>query len=391
MEYNFSDRIKTVKPSAIREILKATQKPGVISFAAGNPSADAFPVHEIDGICQWVLSENPTVALQYSVSEGTNTLRNAIRNFVSQKEPEIVKCVDDILVVSGAQQGIELTAKTLLNEGDCVLTEDPTFVSAINTFKTYNAEVLGVPMQSDGVDLNIMEDYLKTHNNIKLFYTIPNFQNPTGYTTSLVKRKAIYELCNKYGVVILEDNPYGDLRFEGEYIPTIKSLDTNGIVVYVGSFSKIISPGIRVGYVIANKDLFPKLVVAKQCSDVHTNVLGQIICERFLTTCNINLHIAKLQRIYKNKLLAMENAIAKFDTNHFLSYEKPQGGLFLWCKIPDEIDVAEFCKTCGDKGVAVVPGFAFQTDDKAECHHIRLNYSTPTNEEILQGMERMFK
>ncbi len=391
MEYNFSDKIQSVKPSAIKEILKASKKSEFISFVAANPAQEAFPIDEIERICQWVLTENPITALQYSVSEGTKHLNYAIKDYVTAREQNLIKDSDEILVVSGAQQGIDLSAKVLLNEGDYVLTEDPSYIGALNTFRLYNTKILGIPMQQDGVDLDIMENYLKTHKNIKIFYTVPNFQNPTGYTTSYEKRKAIYNLCQKYGIVIIEDNPYGELRFEGEHIPSIKSLDTDGLVIYVGSFSKIIAPGIRVGYVIANKNITQKIGVAKEFSDIHTNVLGQIICEKFLTTCNINLHIAKLQRLYKNKITAMENAIAKFDENNFLSYVKPQGGLFLWCKIPNHIDISEFCKECFNKSIAIVPGFAFQTDEKAECHHIRLNFSTPTNEEIQQGIEKMFK
>ncbi|MEG0754265.1 MAG: PLP-dependent aminotransferase family protein [Angelakisella sp.] len=386
MKYNFSKRIAAVQPSAIREILKSTSDPNVISFAAGNPAPEAFPVKSIENIIGIIMGDTPIPALQYSVSEGYPALRDATMAFANSREEGISTPDDTIQIVSGAQQGIELVIKCLVNEGDTVLSETPSFVSALNTIRSYGANLVGIPMDKDGINLELLEKELTEQPNVKLLYTIPNFQNPAGITMSMEKRKAVYELCRNHGVVILEDNPYGDLCFSGKHLPAIKTLDTDGIVIYVGSFSKIISPGLRVGYVIANKDFMPKVVVAKQCSDVHSNILAQMVCERFLMSCNMNSHLFNLQRIYDAKAELMMNSLSA-SCGNLLSWNKPAGGLFLWCTLPDGVDILGFCKAAAAAGVAVVPGTAFLTDESAPCQSFRVNYSTPSNEQIVRGAE----
>lgn len=386
MNYKFSDRISTVQPSVIREILKSTADPNVIPFAAGNPSPEAFPAKQIENISAIVLKDNPISALQYSISEGYPALRTAIKAYTEGREEGLNHENDDILIVSGGQQGIDLTTKCLVNEGDVVLVERPTFANAINTFRTHGAHLVGVSMDEDGINLESLEAAIKSNKNIKILYTIPNFQNPTGITMSLEKRKAVYDICRTNGIVILEDNPYGDLRYDGDYVPAIKTLDTDGIVAYVGSFSKVIAPGIRIGYVVAHKNLMPKLVVAKQCSDVHSNILAQIICERFLSTSNIKSHLHNLQMLYTAKMnLMMENL--QINCGDKLTWETPSGGLFLWCTLPQHIDMLAFCKAAAEAGVAVVPGNAFYVDEHATCHSFRVNFSTPTNQQIIRGAE----
>ena len=386
MNYQFSQRISTLQPSAIREILKNTADPNVIPFAAGNPAPEAFPVKEIQNITHILMNNNPIACLQYSISEGYPALRNAIPNFVKNSEPDLIGDEDDILIVSGAQQGIELVTKCLIDEGDTILCEDPSFIGALNALRSYKPNLVGIPLEDDGINIELLEKAILENQKVKMLYVIPNFQNPTGITMSLTKRKAVYELCKRHGIIILEDNPYGDLRFEGESVPSIKTLDTEGIVVYVGSFSKIISPGLRVGYLILNKGLMGKVVVAKQCSDVHTAILNQMICEQFLISCNMKSHFTNLQRIYKQKstllLKSMEEAVGDK-----LSFVRPEGGLFVWYTLPDGVDMMAFCKAAAQAGVAVVPGSAFLVNLGAPCQSFRVNFSTPTNQQLTDGAE----
>lgn len=384
MNYQFSKRIDSVQPSAIREILKATANPNSISFAAGNPATEAFPIKSIENIISIIMTDNPITALQYSVSEGYTPLRDATKTFVSSREPGIAMEENELLIVSGAQQGIDLSIKCLVDEGDTVISENPSFVSALNTIRSYGANLVGVPMDNDGVNIEALEQAIKQNKRVKLLYTIPNFQNPTGITMSAAKRKAVYDLCLRHGIIILEDNPYGDLRWEGEFVPSIKSLDTHGIVIYLGSFSKIISPGLRVGYMLANQDLIPKLVVAKQCSDVHSTILSQMVCENFLVSSNVSGHLHGLQRLYHNKSSHMIQSLEE-SCGGRLNWNPIQGGLFLWCTLPDNIPMPEFCKSASAAGVAVVPGNAFLTDPTSPCSSFRINYSTPSNQQITDG------
>ena len=231
MEYRFSDRVSSLKPSAIREIFKYAADPSVVSLSAGNPSPDAFPVKEIAEISAKVFAEDPISVLQYSVSEGYTPLRKHLTEYM-KKEHNTGSDNDDILITTGAQQIMDLCSKALVNEGDVVICEAPSFIGSLNTFRSYNAKLAGVPVEPDGMSTEMLEEALKANPNAKLIYTIPNFQNPSGVTMSLEKRKKVYELAKKYGVLIIEDNPYGDLRYSGEYVPNIKSFDTDGIVIY---------------------------------------------------------------------------------------------------------------------------------------------------------------
>ena len=247
MDYFLSDRVQTLKPSAIREIFKYASDPEVISLSAGNPDPEAFPVKEIAEISNDVLTNRPIDALQYSITEGYVPLRNALKDYMKNKF-NIGRDFDELIVTSGAQQVMDLATKSLVNEGDTVICEAPSFIGSLNSFRAYKARLCGIPLESDGMNLEALEKALKTEKNVRFIYTIPNFQNPSGVTTSLEKRHAIYELAKKYGVLILEDNPYGELRVSGEDVPAIKSFDEDGIVIYAGSFSKVLSPGMRIGW-----------------------------------------------------------------------------------------------------------------------------------------------
>ena len=386
MEYKFSDKVSGLKASAIREILKFTADPEVISFAAGNPAPEAFPTEKIAQISADLLKNDPILALQYSVTEGYTPLRQFLKEWMTSKgcfHSEF----DDLIITSGGQQANELSCKVLLNEGDTLLVESPSFIGSLNAFRSYNVNLVGVDMEDDGIDLNKLEEALKTQPNVKILYLIPNFQNPTGRTMSLAKRKVVYELACRYDFIILEDDPYGELRFAGENIPTIKSMDTEGRVIYSSTFSKLISPGFRTGFVSAPAEIIQKIVVCKQVSDVHSNIWAQVICHRFMTTIDREEHFNKLRGIYREKCELMCSYIENGFSDK-ITYVKPQGGLFIWCSLPESMDMNAFCtRAVQEYKVAVVPGNAFSINPGEISHSIRLNYSTPTNDQIRKGME----
>lgn len=384
MEYIFSDRVNGLKPSAIREIFKYAADPSYISLSAGNPAPEAFPKAEIAAISQKLLEEDPILALQYSVTEGYPPLRAELRRYMRENHHTGTE-EDEILITSGAQQIADLLSKSLLNEGDVVLCEAPSFIGCLNTFRSYNARLCGIPMEPDGIDTELLEKALASEKRVKFLYTIPNFQNPSGITMSLEKRKRVYELAKQYGVLILEDNPYGDLRYQGEPLPTIKSMDTEGIVLYAGSFSKVISPGMRVGYAIGPKPVIQKMVVCKQGQDVHTNIWSQVVCHRFLTEYNFDAHLENLRRLYTKKQ-ALLLSLMEEHLSPYITWDPFDGGLFAWCHLPEGVDMLDFCQKAVERKVCVVPGTAFLADESAPCDAFRINFSTPTDEQLTKGI-----
>ena len=386
MEYKFSDRVQNLKPSAIREIFKYASDKSVVSLSAGNPSPEAFPVEEIKEISKRIFEEDPISALQYSVTEGYTPLRETLREYM-KKNHNVGTDNDDILITTGAQQIMDLATKSLVNEGDVIITEAPSFIGSLNTFRSYNAKLVGVEIESDGMSIDGLEKALKENPSTRFIYTIPNFQNPSGITMSLEKRKAMYDLAKKYQVLILEDNPYGDLRYSGEAIPSIKSFDTEGIVIYAGSMSKVVSPGIRVAYTIAPKPIFQKMVVCKQGNDVHTNVWSQMICNELMTKYDFQGHLEKLRQIYSKKAQYMMDLMDEYLVPLGITYSPITGGLFTMCTLPSYVDMPTFCKDAVLNKVCVVPGNAFLTDETQECHTFRVNFSTPTDEQLKRGIE----
>lgn len=392
MEYIISDRVKTLKPSAIREIFKYAADPSVVSLSAGNPAPEAFPTKAIAEISERILKENPVSVLQYSVTEGYPQLRKAIWDYM-QKKYSVGTDDDDIIITSGAQQVMDLYTKTTCNENDTVICEAPSFIGSLNSFRSYNCRLCGIPVESDGMNLELLEKALQTEKNVRFIYIIANFQNPSGITTSLEKRKAIYELAKKYNVMILEDNPYGELRISGEDVPCIKSLDKDGIVVYAGSFSKVLSPGMRLGFVIAPKPVIQKMVVCKQGEDVHTNSWAQMVAYEFMTKYDFESHLASLREIYRKKADFCMNLLDKYLVPAGISYQKIEGGLFIWCRLPDnaKISMNEFCKQAVLNKVCVVPGNAFLTDETEQCSSFRINFSTSTDEQLERGIKILGK
>lgn len=380
---DFSERVKTLKPSAIREILKFTADPKVISFSAGNPAPEAFPTDIIRQLSDQIFEKNPIGALQYSITEGYAPLRELIKNDLKNKN--LLGDYDNVIITGGAQQAIEITTKILCNEGDTIVCEAPTFIGSLNAFRSYKPDLKGVEMDDEGMIPEQLEKVLAESKSVAFIYLIPNFQNPSGKTMSLQRRKEILRLAVKYNTIILEDNPYGELRFNGEAIPSIKELDKDNIVIYVGSFSKVLAPGLRVGYMCAEESIIQKATVALQVSTVHTNIWSQMLTYEFLTTVDFEQHLAKLRSIYKHKCeLMLTNLEEKMPKS--ITFTHPDGGLFIWGTLPSG-DMMAFCKAAVEHNVAVVPGNAFLVDENAETLSFRLNFSTPTDEQIVKGVE----
>ena len=384
MEFNFSNRVQSLKPSAIREIFKSLTNPNVISFAAGNPSSLSFPVEKLKVLADKIFEESAASSLQYGITEGYTPLREQVAERLKSKF-NTGRDFDETIIVSGGQQGIDLTCKVLCNEGDTVVCENPSFIGALNAFRSYGVNLKGLDVGDDGIDPEELETLLKTDKKVKLIYLIPTFQNPAGITMSLEKRKAVLAVAKKYNVPILEDNPYGELRFAGTDIPTIKSMDDEGIVIYCGSFSKILSAGMRVGFLCGHKDLIQKIVVVKQTNDVHTNLFFQMLCSRFISEYGLDDHIAGIKKLYRDNCMTMLSEMdAKFPEN--VKYTRPEGGLFLWVTMPDSVDMNEFIKKTVAAEVAVVPGTTFLPDTGMVSHSFRMNYSMPTKDQIIKGV-----
>ena len=394
MRYSFSNKIANLKPSAIREILKAPATPETISFAAGNPAPESFPVDDMARISASIYAEMPTSALQYGATDGYTPLREAI-SVRQKKKFNIGRSVadgdtfdDTTIIVSGGQQGIELACKVFCNEGDAIICENPTFIGALNAFRSNGVTPIGVTLEDDGMNIDELEAAIKNNPRAKLIYVIPNFQNPAGICTSPEKRKRIYDIAKKHSLMILEDNPYGELRFAGEDIPSIKSLDEDGIVIYCSTFSKILSAGMRVGFVIAPDEVASKMVVSKQTSDVHTNLFFQILCHRYMTECDLDGHIKDIQAIYRHKCALMLDALDKYMPES-IRYTRPEGGLFVWCTMPENADADAFVREATKNNIRVVPGATFNCDTEAPSKSFRLNFSTPSDEQIVEGIKAL--
>lgn len=390
MEYTFSNKMAALKPSAIREIFKSLTDPTIISFAAGNPAPESFPVEALAEISADIFANSSTAALQYSITDGYPPLRAAVAERQKARFG-IGRDFDTTIITTGGQQGIELCCKVLCNEGDVVLCENPSFIGALNAFRSLGAKPVGIPLRPEGgIDPADLEAAIDANPNAKLLYLIPTFQNPAGSTTDEATRRRIYDICRRRGMIILEDNPYGELRFAGEDVPTIKSMDEDGIVVYCSSFSKILSAGMRVGFVVAPEAIAQKMVVAKQVEDVHTNIFFQMLCHRYITEHDLDAHIAGIRDLYRHKCNLMLDALDEH-LPKAITYTRPEGGLFIWCTLPDGVDAPAFIKRCLAEKVAVVPGSTFNADETAPSQSFRLNYSTPSDEQIVEGVKRLGK
>jgi len=384
MEYHFSNRINSVPPSSVGNVLKQMSDPTLISFAGGNPSPDSFPIADIQKISRELLENDPVGTLQYSVNEGYPPLVRRAADFLNRNET-VIRESDELLITSGSMQIMEFTTKIFCNEGDVVLCETPSFMVALDSIRSNGARLIGIPLEKDGIDLAELEKRMAAKPAPKLIYLIPNFQNPTGITMSLEKRKAVYDLAVRYGVMILEDDPYGDLRFSGERVPSIKSLDREGVVIYAASLSKIISPGLRVACVVAPKPIYDKLKTAKSLNDIHNNVWSQRVCERILATCDMPAQIKRLSQIYGEKFSLAHQEMKKA-FHPAVAYTHPEGGMFIWITLPEGADMPAFVAEALKQKVALVPGNAFYVESRLPCSSFRLSFSTPPREDIIKGI-----
>ena len=382
MDFKLSRKISAVDDALISEIFKLADDPSMIPFGGGNPFPALFPKDDVTKIACDILSKDPVGMLQYASSEGYIPLIETLKKRMRDKYG-IDR--DRIFITTGAQQAADLVAKCLLDEGDTVICEGYSYMSTMDTFRTYGAHLVGVPLEDDGMDLQKLEEVLVRNPDTKLIYIIPTFQNPTGITTSPEKRKAIYDLAVKYDVVILEDAPYSDIRFKGEPILPIKSFDTDGRVIYCGSFSKVIAPALRVGFMCVDEGLIPRLITGKQCTDIHTVPLTQHICHEFLTKYDYDAHICKISALYSEKCALMLDEMDKhFPEN--VKYTRPDGGMFIMLYLPEGTDSEPFVRKAIENGVACIPGCTL-VPEYGISNGVRLNFSTPTNEEIIRGID----
>ncbi|MBO4897492.1 MAG: PLP-dependent aminotransferase family protein [Clostridia bacterium] len=378
----FAKRVSSLQGSAIREMFKLLGDPEMISFAGGAPSPELFPSVELAEISEEIIKNNPAVALQYGVTEGYAPLAEQIRE--RMRKFGNLKPDNDVLVTSGGQQALDLCFKSLLNEGDVVVVEQPSFIGGLNSLRSYGAKLIGVPVKDTGLDTDMLEDILK-RTKIKLLYTITTFQNPSGITMDMATRKRILELAEKYDFYVLEDNPYFELRFKGETMPSIKSMDDTGRVIYAGSFSKVLSAGMRLGWAVARNDIREKMVICKQVSDVHTTVLTQMIAAEFFNRYSLDEHIEKARNFYGKKCSLMLSAMDKYFPD-YANFTRPEGGIFLWCALPEYFDTKKLLAKSIKEKVAFVPGFTCAIDMDAPCPDFRLNYSLPADDKIETGI-----
>lgn len=385
MEYSFSTKIKNVNGEAINDILKASADPSILSLSGGNPASELFPNKELAEIAYDLLLNEPVLTLQYSVAAGYAPLREAILNMIAERD-HIIPNGDNIMITSGSQQGMDFAAKCLLNEGDKVLVENPSFLGALGCYQGYGAELIGIDMEDDGISTEQLKTALDNNTNVRFLYTIPNFQNPTGITMSEAKRKEVYRLCAEHNVLIIEDNPYGELTFSGKKMPSLKSMDSEGIVIYCGSFSKILAPGIRVGYIVAPSEIISHMVDAKQANDTHSPMITQVMTYEYLKRHDIGENIEKMRALYSRKCkLMLEKEAEYFPVE--IRHTTPEGGLFLWCDMGGEYDTLKVYAECIKQKVAFVPGAPFMADSSKRCSAFRLNYSTMPDEKIIAGMK----
>ncbi|WBW95106.1 aminotransferase-like domain-containing protein [Oceanirhabdus sp. W0125-5] len=386
MELRYSDRASYVKASEIRELLKLTQRPEVISFAGGLPAPELFPLEQINKVMNKVILEDGHAALQYATTEGYNPLRKIIAE--QRMQPNRIDCTyENIMITNGSQQGLEFSGKLFLNEGDIVMCESPSYLGAINAFKIYNPKFVEIPMDENGMIIEELEKALEKYPETKMIYTIPDFQNPSGKTMSLERRKKLAEIANEKKIPVIEDSPYGELRFEGEKLPCIKHFDAEGYVITLGSFSKTFCPGLRIGWVCAHKDIVNKYVLIKQGADLQASSVSQIAAARFMEEYDLNDHIQKIISVYKKRRDLMLDSMKKYFPAE-VKYTYPEGGLFTWVELREDLDSREINMEALEVNVAFVPGGSFFPNG-GNNNTFRLNYSTMPEDKIVEGIKRL--
>ncbi|SCG86028.1 aminotransferase-like domain-containing protein [Methanobacterium congolense] len=378
----FADRMSKVPRSFVREILKVTEDSDIISFGGGLPNPKSFPHKEIAEVASEVLKYESSEALQYSTTEGYKPLREYIAQRYLKNGLKVD--ADEILITNGSQQGLDLVGKVFLNRDDGVIVERPTYLAAIQAFGMYEPKFHSVKLMDDGPDTPALEKLLKNGDS-KIFYCVPNFQNPSGISYSEEKRKEVAGIIQENNAVLVEDNPYGEIRFMGRNLPPIKKFLPDSVLL--GSFSKIVAPGIRLGWVVAGEEVMDKLVTAKQASDLHSNYLAQRMVHRFLTEYDVEKHLNKIRSMYRMQRDVMVNSIEEYFPEG-VTCTKPEGGMFLWVTLPEGVSSMELFDLAIKENVAFVPGEAFYADDP-EINTMRLNFSNSDEKSIVEGIKRL--
>lgn len=386
MALKFAKRMDNMKASEIRELLALTAKPDIISFAGGLPAPELFPVDQWRAAVNKVLDEKGRQALQYGPTEGYLPLREQIVHRMNKVGVKDAK-PDDFLILSGSQQGLDFMAKAFIDPGDQIIVESPTYLGALNAFKAYEPSFLDVELDADGMRMDILEERLKNNDRVKFIYVISDFQNPSGKTWTMERRKKLIELANKYDVAILEDNPYGELRFEGEIQPSLKSLDTEGRVVFMGTFSKVFSPGVRLGWFCAAPDILDKFNKIKQGADLQSSTISQMELAQYLEDNDLEAHIAEIIKVYGKRKNVMVDAMTKYFPEG-VTFTNPEGGLFLWVELPEYMNARDLAVKAIEQKVAYVPGGAFFGNNVRE-NCFRCNYSCMSEEKIEEGVKRL--
>ncbi len=374
-----------LRASDIREILKVTQRPEVISFAGGLPAQELFPTAELAELARDLLLNDGAMALQYAPTEGLAVLRRLIADRL-QNLYGLGRTPGEVLVVTGSQQALDLSGKLFVDDGDVVLCESPTYLGAINALRAYRPRFVGVPTDDHGMVPAELERRLEGPDRARFIYVIPDFQNPSGRRWSVDRRRALVEIATRYRVPVIEDAPYAELCFEGEALPPVASFDTEGLVIYLGTFSKILAPGLRLGWIAADAEILRRYVLVKQGADLHTSSLTQLLAARFMLECDLDGHIARLREVYRIRRDAMLSAL---DTHMPMGvrYTRPAGGLFLWLELPPGLDSRELLERSLEENVAFVPGSAFFTENGHD-NTVRLNFSAMPVDRITEGVRR---
>ncbi|MCQ5209561.1 MAG: PLP-dependent aminotransferase family protein [Megasphaera massiliensis] len=383
----FSNLAMNLKASEIRELLKLTTMPEIISFAGGLPAPELFPTEDLKKVDEAVLTKEGQAALQYGTTEGYTPLREQIAG--RMKKSFMVDCTpENIVITSGSQQGLSLLAQIFLNPGDVVLVESPTYLGAINAFKLCGPEFVEVPTDDKGIIPEELEKILaKYGDRVRMMYVIPEFQNPTGITWPMERRKAFMDIINRYDFPVLEDDPYGELRFDGDKVPSLKSMDTKGNIIFLGSFSKILMPGLRIAWMVADPVIIDKVVKLKQAVDLQSSSFGQRQTSFFIDMYDLDDHVAKIKELYKKRRDLMCDSMKEYFPEG-ITFTYPEGGLFTWVTLPEGMDAKELMPKVLAKNVAYVPGGPFYPHG-GNANHFRLNYSNMPEERIVEGIKRL--
>ena len=385
-QFKYSKRVPADGTDAVGAILQAAADPKIISFAGGLPAPELFPVKEMKATVDKVFEEHGQEAMQYGAAKGVTALREVIQQHVKEKE-DVDSELDNVLVTTGSEQALDLVGKAFVDPGDTVLVEQPTYLCALDVFRSYGANFASVEMDEDGMKMDALEEALKANPNTKLIYTVPNFQNPTGRTMTEERRKQLAELAEKYDVYVLEDNPYGEIRFAGQHVPAVKSFDKSGHVLYMSTFSKTLAPGFRLGWLVADEDVVNKLTVLKQSADLHTDNLAQFAVAQFFADNDVDVHVKEISALYGKRKDLMLEGIKKYFPEG-VKYTNPEGGMFLWVEVPGVDDTVELFKECLEHDVAFVPGDPFFAGE-AQPGAFRLNYSNMKEDQIEVGLKRL--